>query len=297
MLFFPENRKLNGIQFKSVKRIATLQVRLKRNLPADYENRGKRVWISVSLKGSVAAEAAFVLPIFLFAAFLMMLPMKVMDRQRQVQAAVDAVCEEMSQYAYITKEMEGAGGILSVVYAGQRILSQIDQSGMENISFLKSRIMERDQKIELVMEYDMKLPFSAFGIGKVNMEVRSIRRAWVGEEEKTGQEAGAEDDRNQIVFTGKDSTRYHFSRDCHYLYNKISSVSADEIEGKRNMDGGKYYPCRICGNGAAEAGQVFIMPRGSSYHTSRYCRAIISYTEGVPLKAVEHLGPCSYCSR
>ncbi len=49
--------------------------------------------------------------LFVFLCVILLIPMRMMDRQRQIQAAVETVGEEISQYAYsawlLGKEREG----------------------------------------------------------------------------------------------------------------------------------------------------------------------------------------------
>ena len=84
----------------------TLQVRM----PGGKRNRGMRmqegkgVWIfssGVCRQASVSVEAALSLSIFIFAMVCMMFPFRMMERQRQVQAALESVNENLCQYAYL----------------------------------------------------------------------------------------------------------------------------------------------------------------------------------------------------
>ena len=45
--------------------------------------------------------------------------------------------------------------------------------------------------------------------------------------------------RMRLFYVGRNSTRYHRSRSCHYLVNNLSPVAFSEIEGLRNKSGGK----------------------------------------------------------
>ena len=102
--------------------------------------------------------------------------------------------------------------------------------------------------------------------------------------------------KEELVYIGKNPTRYHRQRTCHYLYNDLKAVSAGEVESMRNQSGGKYVPCKTCGTGNGNGtGTVYIMPYGGSYHTVRTCPSIIAYVQAVALSQVEYLGECSYC--
>lgn len=99
----------------------------------------------------------------------------------------------------------------------------------------------------------------------------------------------------QIVYIGKNSTRYHPDRNCHYLSNRLTAVSWEHMAEKRNINGGKYYPCVSCGKEAAKGSTVYIMSSGSRYHSRQDCKSITAYVRAVRRKDVKHLGACSYC--
>lgn len=54
----------------------------------------------VSFKGSLTLEAALCFPLMVFFCVTLLMPMVLMDRQRQIQAVAEAVGEEISRYAY-----------------------------------------------------------------------------------------------------------------------------------------------------------------------------------------------------
>ena len=299
MLFFRINTMINFTQFS---KFAPLQVRNKRFR--------KRALSWASLKASLTLEAAFVLPLFIFGAFLLIFPMKMLDRQRQIQTVMESVGEEISQYGYVAYCMENEGeridegrsessisqgtSIMTAAWAAARISSQIPREWIRDTSFLGTRIGENDMVV-LVMRYNMPLPFSVFGLRAVPVQSVCSRKIWNGSPGGRGFNLGDETQPpEEIVYVGKNGTRYHCSRYCHYLFHDLQAVSADEVEQKRNQDGKRYNPCAVCGNESSE--QVYLLPYGTSYHTRKDCRTLAAYVKEVPLKEVEHLGACSYCS-
>lgn len=247
------------------------------------------------------------LPLFLFAAFCLMMPMKMIDRHRQVQAALERVGEELSQYgAFLgTEEKEeekpgkGLGSAIGQMfgegYVRLRVLGSLDTEGLENISFVRSRIMEEDM-IHLVMDYRIRLPFSVFGLESIPMENVCSRRAWTGRAQgKTLEDPGnQEGEEDVLVYVGKNPTRYHLSPQCHYLNNDLQQVDMSYVDGLRNSSGQRYRPCRRCVS-EGQKGTVYIMPSGERYHQDRNCSAIVAYVRAVKKSQVEYLGACSYC--
>lgn len=258
-------------------------------------------------------EASVVLPLFLFAMVTMTMPFAMMNRQRQVQAVVESVCEDLCQLAYVGYELkekkteiklpeegldmefdvDGLEGAAMMAYAQVQVRRKLNESQIRKLSLSQSEFMEDGEMVNLVASYEMALPFPVLGLSAVPMTSASCRRAWIGKEGGWLEDGAGEED-DEIVYVGKNSTRYHESRTCHYLYNQLTGVSREEVDGLRNADGKKYHPCAVCGGGTG--GQVFIMRSGTSYHGSSSCTAIMAYVKAVKKSEVAHLGGCSYCS-
>ena len=151
--------------------------------------------------------------------------------------------------------------------------------------------------VHIVMTYRMPLPFSVFRIDSIKAEAVCVRRLWTGAEgNRKGNLLPGEDEMEEMVYVGRNSTRYHRNRNCHYLFNDLKQVQAGEMDGLRNQEGKRYYPCPSC-KAADSKGPFFIMPWGTRYHSTGQCGAIRAYVQIVPLSEVEHLGECSYCGR
>ncbi|MEY8339438.1 hypothetical protein AALB16_15710 [Lachnospiraceae bacterium 62-35] len=276
-------------------------------------------------QGSMTVEAAFCVSLFLFMTVLLMIPMRIMNTERKLQAALETVGEEIAQYAYIGEAVKSGGEQLggakkgeqgpkqaeqpeeyiqkaveyfagegTKLYVVEKIKEKVDTRAIRNISAGKSEIMGDGYNIDLVLEYEVCLPFPVFRIEALKRQLRCCRRAWTGKDGGKG-EGNASDEEEEMVFIGKGSVRYHRSRTCHYLFNDISYIDYAQISNARNKDGKKYRPCSVCGKGI-KGGSVYVMPSGESYHSIRECRSITAYVQSVPLKSVESLGPCSYCS-
>ena len=234
--------------------------------------------------------------------------------ERKMQAGLEAVGEELSQYAYLLDSVErgnlgsipGAGEaalafcqnaavVAAPIYAYGKTMDYCDTARVSHVSMLGSSIREDGETLDLVMEYDISFPFPVLGLSSLHRTVRSRRRCWIGREGRYGADANAGDEDEQIVYVGKNSTRYHPDRSCHYLSNKLTAVAWESVSGKRNTDGSKYYPCASCAKNAGKGSTVYIMPSGGRYHTMQDCNAIMAYVRAVKLKEVKHLGTCSYC--
>ncbi len=251
-------------------------------------------------RASLSVEAAMVMSLFIFAVVTIMQIFRIMDVHRSMLAIAELECKRLCEYAYIENALQKDNDIRLdyVSKAGTKLLlsydiqSKIDNSHVKNISTIRSKMLEDGEHISVVIDYAYELPFSIYNIGKIKQSAISYRRAWIGAA-VSAKDENQEDMEDRIVYVGKGSTRYHNDRHCHYLYNDISAVSIDEVAGIRNSSGAKYKPCDRCGSAAA--GTVYIMPAGTSYHTSRDCSAITAYVREVRLSEVKHMGACSYC--
>ncbi len=312
IVFFGKNRKK--------RHSVTLQVR--NPLWKWKKTAGRRVSFSVSLqmgrnmakvKGSMTVEAALGFTLFLFFMALMAAPLSVMDTRRQVQAGLEAEGERIAQYAYAAADFAEIGepGLLSDL-SRSGLLSGLSREAVcrtvENrvktaegtgravdFSAAKSRILEDGETIDLIVDYAIRLPFPVFFLDEIPQQARCIRRAWTGKDGLGAEGSGRGDEENEIVYMGKDGSRYHRSRTCHYLYNDLRAVSAAEVKDLRSQSGNRYRPCAVCGGLGGTV--VYVMPSGESYHFRKDCSSIAAYVRAVPLKSVEHLGACSYCSR
>lgn len=285
----PNLKKMNTrIKKKNNKktRIATLQVRIQTGIKSGR----KRVFSFTS--ASMTVEAALVLPLFLFAGVILMMPFQILDTERQMQAIVNSVGEDISQTAYLVKE--GKGSLAAYAYAEGAVRMKAKELPVEGLSLAGSKLLDDGETVNLVVMYQIRLPFSVFSLASIKRTNACYLRAWIGQEGGLGGNPEGDDEEDPIVYVGRDSTRYHLSASCHYLDNHLTAVSADQVESYRNESGSRYTPCARCGSQAG--GTVYIMPSGEHYHSSRSCSAIQAYVSAVRKSTVEYLGPCSYCS-
>ncbi len=269
----------------------TLQVRIPiRSFQKSPEGR-KRV--SPSVSGSLTLEAALVLPLFLFACVTLLMPFRILDVERQMQAVAERTAEAISQMAYVGRG-EALSSAAAYAYAEGAVRRGAAKLPAEGISLAGSKLLTDGKQVTLVINYELQLPFSVLGLGRVNRTNRAFRRAWIGKEgsgEKGGQVG--EDEKDTLVYVGQGSTRYHRDAHCHYLSNRLRKVDRKQLDSLRNESGGIYKACSRCGG---EGENVYILPSGEHYHSSGACSAIQAYVREVALHEVAHLGPCSYCS-
>ena len=280
----------------------------------------------------ITIEAAFCLPIFLFAALILLAPIRMLDERRKLQNVMEATAKDLALAAYAEKMLQEKGDTflnrrqvfrtegdeltdgyisenlingINTGAAAARILTSINSPVFRAPYFTRCEVLQ-DDMITIELCYEMQLPFRIFGKEGIRMSSVVNRRAWTGSEGGRGagryapgggvDEEGysRDEDGDRVVYVGQTSSVYHKQRSCHYLTNVLKPVDAETIESCRNASGGKYHACESCK--PEKKGQVYIMESGTAYHGSESCGAIGAYAREVKLKEVGHLGPCSYCS-
>lgn len=301
------------------------------NFPLIYRKRQeKRVlpFTSNSYPASLTIEAAFSLSLFLLMSSAILQPLLWLDRQRKVQSAAEVFCGELSQYAYIEKFLAGdqeiceelekgdhtqgaeslntgflRDGSFSEAAANLWLLGKIRETdiNMASVRIKKAEVPDDAANICFELEYTEKVPFFPVPSGKIIMRAAVKRRSWIGlngklkENGENGENSGASE--GEMVYVGANMGRYHWFRDCHYISNQYKSIPVNRAGSERNSFGKKYTACSSCARKGNSSGEVYITLSGEHYHTTPDCKAMISYVRLVPLKEVEYLGACSYCSR
>ena len=224
----------------------------------------KRVLPFISRKkdASISVEAAVVLPMFLFFSLALLSPIRWLDEQRKAQTKTEQLCEELSQWSYI--------------------------EGTE----------DTEEMITYEWSYREPIPFFSEVFRGVEMHVAAQRRKWIGLDGKLrslddgiGTEA-----EETMVYVGANRSRYHVRQDCHYISNQYEAISFIEAKERRTSSGHRLKPCNSCKPNADGEGMVYVTKEGDHYHGFTSCAAMGAYVKMVPLREVEHLGGCSYCT-
>ncbi len=268
---------------------------------------------------SVTVEAALCLPILLFAMYLISLPIRVMHETRLLQDRMEEAARLTAQAAYAESVGEGlikndsaytdlireAAVGMGAAAAEASFIASADSSVLTGMfPGPKTSVLSRDEDADsslvcFELLYTSAQPVRMFGFSGTELSSIASRRAWVGSKGGRGRDkygdGSEEDEDDPIVYMGKNGTRYHRDRHCHYLDNVFYEADASEMAALRNDGGGKYHACPYCG--PPSSGTVYYFREGTAYHASKTCGAITAYVREARLSEVSYLGPCSYCSR
>lgn len=210
-------------------------------------------------KGSLTAEAAMVLPVFLLAML--------------------AVFSYIPAYA---RQVDTTQKLLET--AEKAALYQAIQPGTE-----ESR---SDGTLRRRYRY---APFVKFpGAGDLWMTAEVKVRPWTGYDGDLGAEENDGDGR--IVYISDNREVYHTSPDCSYLDIHLISMSQGQARAATNNEGCHYTACDRCCRGFSGT-VVYVSEKGSHYHSTAGCGGLSRSLEAVQLSSVEHLPLCSRCRK
>jgi len=264
-----------------------------------------------ALPGSLTIEAALVMPIVIVVLTALMSLIAMMGTELKLQQAMEVTGGRLAGYMCAAEALtaeekntllrEVSEDIVLTSISAELVREEITEElggsfsdntlirgGLEGISFLGTRFDPGTQNITICATYDLQVPFFSILGASIRISQRTVRRAWTG---KVSEGSGAE----EIVYITETGRVYHTSLSCSHLKLSISSVSRGSIEGRRNTDGAKYYPCELCGE--EEASTVFITSYGDRYHTNRNCSGLKRTIKSIPISQVGSRTLCKTCKR
>lgn len=242
-------------------------------------------------RASMTVEAAFVLPIFLFAMLLLAYLAQMAKCQDSVQWALTRVAREASaEYGAAQSEL-----LLNKAYYSMKLAGYLDSSAL-SISLLQSHICEEGDEMDFVADYRMELPFRLLTKSSCMFRARVHTRAFTGvtERGKQREESGEQD-----VYITETGRVYHTSLSCTYLKLSISQLKFSDIGQLRNEGGGKYKPCEKCCKENEPPGKadVWITNFGDRYHISRSCSGLKRTIKKIRRSEAGSRTPCSKCGQ
>lgn len=264
--------------------------------------------IGLRRRGSMTLEAAFVLPLFLFAVMNILYAVSIIGTQSRINAALHQTGNKMAFAGYVYERTVGnalpdslANVAMTSIYARGQVLEYVgtdylNQScvtgGPGGISFAGSSVMEEGDIIDINVSYRVK-PFAGImGFEGFAMTQRYYGKAWTGFD--VTQKVSNMEQEDPMVYITETGTVYHLDRNCTYLNPTVESISAEAIKDMRNQSGAKFHSCEICG-GYRGVKQVYITKYGSSYHSMINCSGLKRTIYTVPLSQTGGRGRCSKC--
>lgn len=246
------------------------------------------------MQGSITVEAAFALPLFFLAVISLMYMIEVLSIRTSIRSGMQCAAKNAAEEAYRNTFAEPRSLEADIVKAvgSERLNRSIVEGGSGGIRCEKSRMSALTAVLDLKVEYRIRLPIPAFLNLSVPMEEQMRVKGWSGYV-KTGFFETDE----ETVYVTETGVVYHRDYHCNYLELSIRMVTADSIDGLRNKEQGKYYPCEHCAEKGTQKG-VYITDYGNRYHNSLNCSGLKRTIYAVPLsEASVGRGACTKCGR
>ena len=225
--------------------------------------------ITKKQKGSITIEAAFAIPLFLFAALCLIWMIEIQSIKIGVkQAAYSAAKSAAEDTAVIPvlNTIKLKSDIIRLL-GKERIERSIIVDGSEGISCWNSYLSSKTGEMNIHVKYEVRVPLPLFGNPSAKMEETFRIHGWTG----YGKDKKTED--SEIVYITEKQSVYHEDYHCSYLQLSIRFVPYEQLEEIRNENGGIYYACEKCVYGDASTG-VYITENGSKYHNSLGCSGL-----------------------
>lgn len=245
-------------------------------------------------KGSLTIEASLVIPVFLFAMFMVLSVINLMRFHLNLQEAVHQEAKKLALIVFNDRSFTEASVRSDVLKRlDGRLMDKAPlKGGASGIDFSGTSLKD-SEIIEIKASYEAELPYDSLGLFGYRFCAKCVMHTFVGYE--NGLEARSVGDREEeYVFITETGTVYHRDRECSYLRLSIKETSKDSLKTLRNSSGHKYYPCEKCGKKAGNT--VYITKDGTCYHSSLHCSGLKRTVRCVPLSEVGGRGPCSRCS-
>ncbi|HBA50341.1 MAG TPA: hypothetical protein DCZ91_21615 [Lachnospiraceae bacterium] len=291
--------------------------------------KGTSLFASLSrlMDAGMTVEASIVLPLFLFFFLNLGCAIEMIRLHGNLQLALWQIGNRLSVYGYAVDSGEepqseemlpsDEGGnewwkeLAGIAFSGTFVKEQIIRSagmdylnqspltkGAEGLQLWESRLFGSEDEISIVVTYSVSPWSKLVGFDGFRMSNQYYSHIWNGYRltDNSGTESGSEE--AQTVYVTETGRVYHITQDCTHLTLSTRPISAASIDGARNENGGKYYPCSRCAGGNA-TGVYYITSDGDRYHFDRGCSGLKRTVRAMPLDEAVESGytPCSRCGR
>lgn len=258
-------------------------------------------------EASLTAEAALVLPMFLFGILFFLYFFQILYLQDSIQSSMTEAGKFISRYGKLTEEEE-TSDLAYRLLLRQRFFEYLDEEtinkscivgGTAGISFLPSEIFKEDAEINIVAVYQIRFPIPFFGEKIMEIKQQVKTRAFVGKPMKNAKETAdgnqKGEDEDFLVYITENASVYHKNENCTHLRLSIMEIEKSQLKTIRNENGGKYKACEKCIRGAEAEENVYVAKEGDRYHVSLSCSGLKRTVYTVEYSMVKDKRKCSRC--
>lgn len=243
-------------------------------------------------KGSVTIEAAFGIPLFLFAAVCLIWLLEIQSIKISMASAAQSAAKQAAEETAVIPVLNTVklkSDIISLI-GEERIGRSIIKGGSSGISCWKSYVSSDTGEMNITVEYEIMIPLPVMGSPSARMEEIFKISSWSG---RSNERMGGEN--SEIVYMTENGIVYHEDYNCSYLRLSLRYVPYENLDTIRNESGGRYHACEKCVVGSAMTG-VYITDSGNKYHNSLGCSGLKRTIYAVKRSETGGAGGCSRCS-
>ena len=243
-------------------------------------------------KGSVTIEAAFGIPLFLFAALCLIWLIEIQSIKISITAAAQSAAKSAAEDTAVIPVLNTIklkSDIVSLI-GEDRINRSIIRGGSSGISCWKSYVSPATGEMNIKVEYAIMVPIPVIGSPSARLEEKFTISSWNG---RNNEQMGGEN--REIVYMTENGSVYHEDYNCSYLRLSLRYVPYEELGSIRNESGGRYHACEKCVIGSAMTG-VYITENGNKYHNTLGCSGLKRTIYAVKRSETGGVGGCSRCS-
>ncbi len=255
----------------------------------------KRALRFAPLPALMTVEAAIVLPLFLIAVLTLANVFHMLGVCQEMITAAARSTHAASVHGH--DENFGTDQLMSGLVLGlggsDVDFSQIS-GGMAGIDYWGTDYDGESGEISVQLSCRLLPALRVFNIGTVPLTVSMRSRAFIGGK-MLNESSDKKPSQGPVVFVAENGVVYHTSRTCAYIDLSLHGVYASSVESMRNSQGGKYYPCELCGSTGGSA-VVYLTDTGNRYHCSSQCSGIRRSVYEMILTPDCVLPPCSRCA-
>ncbi len=239
-----------------------------------------------SVSGSLTVEAALALPVFLFAAVMILFLFRIMQIQYIVENSLDKAVAEVSLIDGISRQQ--AENLTKAAFYRELAvqncpLSHIER-GIGGFSWKNTYVDET--MIDAQVGYSVSFPLRFFGRKRIKLQDVCRMRRWIGERAVNS----GNQEQEWVYVTPKEQV-YHVSRACTHLKLSVKAVSSDGLKSQWKTCGA----CGHCAKGKKTGAVVYVTREGESYHLNINCSGLKRTVYMIPKEQTGGKRPCTRC--
>ena len=176
----------------------------------------------------------------------------------------------------------------------------IIKNGLNGVHTFLSSYMEEDDEVDIILNYNIKLPLAFINLDDFHIVQRVKLRSWTGYRPapKFAVVANNEEDQNEeMVYIAETGNVYHTSNNCSHIRLSIRNAPYNQVKDLRNKSGGKYSRCNICWSSNEAVNSVYITTSGDRYHSNKNCSGLKRTVTEVSISQVSGRSLCKRCGK